>query len=428
MYDDLEALTDLADQSELFPALPPEDARPGPPPSEPQRDNDDLVDVSRFTFLGPEAWARLQSEPEPKWISSPMLREGTVTLLGSPPFTGKTRLGMWLSMCAARGVAPWADATMESEVGVIYLGYDTHATAKSLRSTAHSLAMASDRGFGFRGDRVLEDPEYQKYLMIAGHSRSGVFPINRYRLDEEGVSRIESELVGEFVDRTGIRPRLFVVDTLSTALPTDIDENDNPAINRVLVNLGGLAIRQEAAVLVLHHPSKGATSKAFDMDDFNSYVRGASSMAGAVGILSGLYAPREDPRHRALTLWTNYGGMQRQWFEVCSEERAEGRWIDYWKASESPVNLDKHAASSLAACDVLGPGEELNVRQLHERLVEKKLVSSLRAAERASPSLRKRWLETDQTREAKGARSSILTQLAEPPSGGDHGDEGGSAR
>ena len=235
-------------------------------------------------------------------------------------------------------------------------------------------------------------------------------------LDPEGVSRIESELVGHFVDRTGAPPRLIVVDTLSTALPVGMEENDNTSINQVLAGLGSLAINLSAAILVLHHPSKGGTSKAFDEDDFNSYVRGASSMAGAVGILSGLWAPRDEPRSRALTLWTNYAGMQRQWFEVCSEERAEGRWIDYWQASDSPIDAGKAAAASLTACEVLQPGEELNVRQLQERLVERKFASSARVAERLSSSIRTRWLAEGETEERPGPNNSTLIRLPPPPS------------
>ena len=85
---------------------------------------------------------------------------------------------------------------------------------------------------------------------------------------------------------------------------------------------------------------------------------------------------------------------------------------DYWKASETPVVQAQAKVERLIATEILETDEELNVRQFQERLVERKVASSQRVAERISTKLRKRWCEEHQIVERPGRNNSKLIRLA----------------
>ena len=111
--------------------------------------------------------------------------------------------------------------------------------------------------------------------------------IPRNRLDAEGCERIAEQILRPIERERG--PILtLVVDTLSTALPLGVDENDNPAMTAVISRLSGLALDFKAAALTAHHPTKANSSAGsrFQSWDPMAYFRGAGaipSAAGAVG-------------------------------------------------------------------------------------------------------------------------------------------------
>jgi len=127
--------------------------------------------------------------------------------------------------------------------------------------------------------------------------------------------------------------------------------NDAAAVNSMVTNLSGLARRFHCAILVIHHPTKAAASlqrvskPSWDPD---SYYGGSGALRNAASITVGMAAPEDHPQHRCITSTPNTAARLRQWFEVCSPERAWTGAIDYWTPCAAPdQELEEEDAEAL---------------------------------------------------------------------------------
>lgn len=103
--------------------------------------------------------------------------------------------------------------------------------------------------------------------------------------------------------------------------------------------LSMIGVEFGSAVLVLHHPTKAASSSGekFNSWDPYAYFRGASAIIGAAGVLTGMWAPGASPAHRVMTVWSNTGKRRRWWYEVTHPgERSSEGMIDYWRPVDPP--------------------------------------------------------------------------------------------
>ena len=174
----------------------------------------------------------LNTDPQPLDFVVPGLIAGDVGILSSPGGTGKSFFALQLALAIA---TPFPDANLlDLDIGGAYGRVAYWALEDADIVLHHRL-----RALG----RVLPDDLHEEVaLRLTVHTRSG--------LD------IMQPADFQLVQADGDGARLIVIDTLSMAHTED--ENSNPAMARVLRQLRMLARSTGAAVIVLHHVSKGA--------------------------------------------------------------------------------------------------------------------------------------------------------------------------
>jgi hypothetical protein len=160
----------------------------------------------------------------PKVIEG-LLRQGEVMNLVAAPKVGKTWLGHALAIAVARG-APFLGLTT-AKGNVLLIDGELHRETLASRLSAGG----------------------------AGHLRDEltVWPVRgkRYTIDDL-VRMLESVEPGQFA--------LIVIDALYRFLPLDGEENSNETMTLVFNAVDALAARTGAAVVLVHHTTKGSQS------------------------------------------------------------------------------------------------------------------------------------------------------------------------
>jgi hypothetical protein len=162
-------------------------------------------------------------------IVNGLLRSGEVMNLVAPPKIGKSWLALWLAMSVASG-CEWLPG-FEAETHRSLL-VDNELHIETLAERVRALASAK----GVDLDRI-----------------AGMLQVACLRGEPCDLDPLEAI---EVVTRS-VRPGLLVIDALYRALPVGTDENDNSAVTRVYGRLVRLAAETGAAVVVVHHTSKG---------------------------------------------------------------------------------------------------------------------------------------------------------------------------
>lgn len=389
-----------------------EDLSPGDPPTSAKSER---IDTSRFVHVGPDAYGVLRSAPEPHWLVPDLLRSGKATVLGGSTMTAKSWLALQAGSSIAAGYPVWPGGEGKVSEGVaVFIGYDPHMTVEDVTRRLDHL----DRG-EHRRDQAMPPRAWEERFVSIGHSeQTGAFPIDRYRLDAEGCERIAEEILRPIERDRG--PILTVtIDTLSTALPIGIDENDNAAMTAVVSRLSGLALDFRAAALAVHHPTKANSSAGgkFQSWDPLAYFRGASAIPSAAGVLAGLWAPQEHPQHRVLTCWSNSGRRRRTWFLVTSDpDRGAQGMVDMFWPVEPPGDAssaeDEGAAfEDLARAFPDEATERLSMREFTRRSQNAAMKKEPSGRDKKAAEKLRAWALTGNwlTREEDGARRLFLT-------------------
>lgn len=183
-----------------------------------------------------------------EWLVPNWIEFGALTMLTGLPFSGKSSIVADLVGAIAKGHL-WCDMLV-TQCHVIFLDLENkyRITAKRLR-------------------RALGDDD--------GRIKDVFHPVNRKRvrppLTVEDIESIINQLPAA-IDEAGERC-LVIVDTMRSAF-TESNELDNDDMRKLLYPLQGVAQRQNAAILVLHHNSRGRDEYA-----------GVGVIAGAVDVL-----------------------------------------------------------------------------------------------------------------------------------------------
>ncbi|MBL9118590.1 MAG: AAA family ATPase [Phycisphaerae bacterium] len=158
-----------------------------------------------------------------------LLRSGEVMNLVAPPKIGKSWLAAWLTMAVAVG-ADWLSGFRAHRHPALLVDNELHE--ETLASRLRELADAN-------GIDLDETRDFLHVLSLRG-AQVGRDPL--WEIEDASKS---------------VRPGLIVVDALYRALPVGTDENDNAAVTAVYSRLVRLAATTGAAVVVVHHTSKG---------------------------------------------------------------------------------------------------------------------------------------------------------------------------
>lgn len=172
-----------------------------------------------------------------------LLYPGCVTQLNAEPGAGKSTVAYNIAGLGAKGV-DFVGATFPEPIKTLYVDLETPAQLRPLKI----------------------------------ESICGERPESFYLLDDMNLGRDIGRLI---LLCKADKYDLVVLDTQSKVLGLR-DENDNSEANRAAAMLTRLAKETGAAVLLIHHISKGGNSKEVYMG------RGASALAGSVDIVSNL--------------------------------------------------------------------------------------------------------------------------------------------
>ena len=181
----------------------------------------------------------VQAEPGPSWIAEPYIPAGRFCLLGGDPGSGKTRLAAFVAARVTRGEPLFFGASGEPGKVLFLSNEDTAADVRRF---------VQEHG-GDLSNVLIEAQEAQWNLT--------------------DISRLERAI------RTH-RPRLAVLDTVTSHLPDGVDTNKAGDVAPLLNPLSKLAQRSETAVFGLMHLSKAAQLKALYRVSGSTYFVGAS--------------------------------------------------------------------------------------------------------------------------------------------------------
>lgn len=300
--------------------------------------------------LEPLAFADLAAAAPPKaaWLWHGYLAKGSVTLLTSQWKTGKTTL---LSVLLARLNAGGTLAGLAVEPGI--------AAIVTEENPAH---------WRTRGERLGLGPRLSFFCRP--------FPGKPTRDEWQAlVDRLDRLRAEQGLD-------LVVIDTLSGVIPSGV-ENHADAMLEVLRPLESLT-RAGVAVLILHHPKKGAIQEG-------QAARGTGALSAYVDVLMEmrhLMRAGTDDRRRRLSAWSRYDETPHG---LVIELAADGR--DY---AVCPDALDEELDQGLMLTRELlaRAGQQMTRERIHESW-----------SERPKPNLATlwRWLE-------KGVERSLISR------------------
>ncbi len=172
-----------------------------------------------------------------------LLREGETANVIAPPKTGKSWLVIDLAMSIAAGV-PWLETYETVQGEVLILDNELHRETTSFR--------------------------YREVMRCAGEvARSGNVSCRRRGYGREAMDRITvRNLRGELRDLSSLgrwvrsqpkgRYRLVILDAFYRFMPREWDENDNGTMAQVYNLLDSYASHLGAAIVCVHHASKGS--------------------------------------------------------------------------------------------------------------------------------------------------------------------------
>jgi hypothetical protein len=187
---------------------------------------------------------RKRTFPSEKWIVFKLIPQG-LTVLAGKSNTRKSWIALELAHAVARGEEFWGRRT-EPGPAVYY------ALEDSLENT-------------------------QERCVTQGHVADVDIEVVTDFDEPERTDVIETIRS----DMTAFKPKLVIVDTLSTLL-RNADQNSPEAMTEALNRLQGLAFEFGAAICVVHHAKKGyADLDGFDEGDWYDAIRGSTAIVNA---------------------------------------------------------------------------------------------------------------------------------------------------
>lgn len=183
----------------------------------------------------------LKRRPKPQYLIQDVMAQTGVGQLWGPTYSGKTFVGISLSLSVTNG-RPWFGFPVNLRGPVVY----------ALMEGAFDFAARIDA-----------------YLA----ANTGATEDNLWVLPEESLNLVSSESLNQLetdINALEIHPRLIVIDTQALATP-GVEENSNTDMGLVLSNLKKLAKRYGCFCLLIHHTGHD-----------QSHARGASAQRAAL--------------------------------------------------------------------------------------------------------------------------------------------------
>jgi len=357
------------------------------------------VEPSAVGFTGARLLALLDRPPIAP-VEPGVPAAGHFNLLVAPSFTGKTSLVCWLAMARAGGVAPWAGATPLEAGRVLIVSIDEAAEQVARRMNA--LATFHPAG------RLVNLAE--RVVVIGPDRDLPPGALDALHLDAEGLATLERLIARAAM--AGAPFREVYLDAYADFLPLGASENSNEEGTRIGGALEGIAIRTEAAVMMLHHTGKPKDPKADALPDLRYIGRGASALMAKARVVAALEAVAGQPNVRRIRVVTNLTRAPGPaFFEVASDKAAEGELI-YFRAFD-PLNAYDPSAM------LPGPDEEpISTGELAWRLTGKDREAGEEPpgeVKSLASKLREQWLARGLVDVSPGPRNAKLIRLRRTP-------------
>lgn len=265
-------------------------------------DLDDGLDRDAAGFFIPRMVAPIdasafQGKPVPprRWHVQDVIPAGTVTLLSGAGGTGKSLVALQLAVATVLG-RRWIGLDV-TEGRALYLSAEDPMEELHRRLDA----IASDLGCNFDAFAGLGlIPLAGEDAVLAVPDRRGVMaPTDLYRSLDDAIGRHRSELV--------------VLDTLADLHGGS--ENDRAQVRQFVGMLRGLAIRHDAAVLLLSHPSLSGLTSGTGLSGSTAWDASVRSRLylDRVKTVEGSEVTEADPDVRVLKIMkANYGPIGQQ--------------------------------------------------------------------------------------------------------------------
>jgi 5S rRNA maturation endonuclease (ribonuclease M5) len=242
-----------------------------------------------------ETRARLLTREEFETARSPdtiverLIYEGSSHVLNGASKTGKSLLATQLAMCVAAGEP--------------FLGLDTEQRPVLLVSLEMSAGLVRDRLSSIARDAELPAVVLGKFFNIVAPTPGKTPQIDLSKPDDV-------ENLRALIEQS--RAKLVILDTLYRFIP-GADFNDNTAMGEVLGTINSLANDTGAAILVIHHTSKGEQNGSVSQSGL-----GAQIIGGAANVIARLRRTGGGQEHSwSLEVESHY----EPWDEQLSYER-----------------------------------------------------------------------------------------------------------
>lgn len=287
-------------------------------------DPNPIIDEDGVLSEPPTWWARysmsdllLTPAPERKWIWKRVLCEGKLMLLAGSGGSSKSYLMLSSVVQYALG-NDWGPFELDnsSDRGKVLMLYaeedkeDIHGRVQNLKHTF----MLTDEQARAVGERIAVLPLRGAQVELA--KQTGV--------DHEVVMTKQLDRLEERIKEYGVK--LVVLDPL--AMFHSLEENNNVVIAALMHGLDALCMRNNCAIVLVHHFGKGGTMTAREVNESN--VRGASSLVAHARTVVVMHRLRRDEATQwgvteddaaRWVMWTvaktNNGPTGQQfWFEV----------------------------------------------------------------------------------------------------------------
>jgi hypothetical protein len=217
----------------------------------------------------PWRWVAPESLPTREWLYGRYLMRGTLSLTVAPGGVGKSSLSMAEAIAMASGQNFLRESLPAGALRVWYVNCEDPDSPTNPELSRRAAGICKQYGIGEAdlGGRLFLDSAVLRPMKLAGPDQTAKV----FTLHEEEISRIEAEIRRHQIDVVILDP--FV----STH---DLDENNNPMIDRLAKRLIGVATSCNCAIGLVHHTRK-TNGIALDAES----ARGASALVAAARVV-----------------------------------------------------------------------------------------------------------------------------------------------
>lgn len=278
----------------------------------------DLLGTAAPIWIEGTEWDEAAIPPRP-WLARGYMMRGAVTVVSGPGSAGKSSLMIGWALASALGMHLHR---LEPTARLRVITYNTEDDAAEQRRRMSAALRQFDRDPG----------DLEGNLIRIGPNATGTL-LRRDPMTGRLVFTAAMRALEQQIQET--LPDVLILDPLVEL--HDAEENDNTALRAIMAKFRSLAVRYNAAVVLLHHARKGSGQAAGDPDS----IRGASSIVGAARIVLtvltmdpeqakelGIPADQRNRYFRVDGAKSNYAPLQEaEWFQRVEYHLANGEYV-----------------------------------------------------------------------------------------------------